>query len=348
MTRILCIDIGSGTQDALYYEEPERRGDAVLENCPKFILPAPAQRVAARIRELTAAGRPVYLHGDNMGGGFFHALKAHLEAGLEAAAHPEAALALGDDPERVRGLGVRLAQRCPAGHSPVPLADYSPEFWRGFLAMAGLGYPDLVLAAAQDHGFHPGSSNRLGRFQLWRQFLSESGGRAEDLLFETPPPQLTRLATLQRAAGHALVADTGAAAVLGALFVDEVEARQHRRGVCVVNLGNSHIIAFLLYAGCIWGVYEHHTGLRTAEELLTDLAAFRSGELTNQAVLDSWGHGCMTLEAPHGAGGFEPLYVLGPRRGLLAGHGELLVPGGDMMLAGAFGLLKGWRLKSGR
>ena len=74
---VLCLDIGSGTQDVLYY-----RSGSKLENCPKFVLPAPARQVGARIRDLTAAKQAVHLHGWNMGGGFYRDVKAHLEAGL--------------------------------------------------------------------------------------------------------------------------------------------------------------------------------------------------------------------------------------------------------------------------
>ena len=41
-----------------------------------------------------------------------------------------------------------------------------------FLAAAGLEYPDLVVASVQDHGYHPGKSNRIGRFNLWEKFIT--------------------------------------------------------------------------------------------------------------------------------------------------------------------------------
>ena len=45
---VLCVDIGSGTQDALL-----ARPGLECENWPRFVLPAPARLVAQRIRELT-------------------------------------------------------------------------------------------------------------------------------------------------------------------------------------------------------------------------------------------------------------------------------------------------------
>ena len=346
MTRhILCLDIGSGTQDVLLYQP-----GLEIENCPKFVLPSPARLVAKRIREATSAGLPVYLHGENMGGGFWGALKAHIAAGLTAASSPEASLALGDNPERVHSMGVSITERCPSGHIPVHCCDYSPAYWNALLAAAGLGErtPDLILAAAQDHGYHPEGSNRIGRFDLWNDFLTRNHGDPACLLFDTPPAPLTRLLALQRAAGSALVADTGAAAVLGALCDQEVLQTQADIGATVVNLGNSHIISFLLHKGRIFGVYEHHSGLRDREQLLGDLARFRTGDLNNQEVLDTWGHGCMTLDLPKEAD-FSPLFVLGPKRGLLKGSDAAFpAPGGDMMLMGCFGLLKGYGLSQGR
>jgi uncharacterized protein (DUF1786 family) len=332
---ILCLDIGSGTQDVLLHL-PDREP----ENCPKFVLPAPARLVGQRIDALTKAGKPVYLHGANMGGGFFHALSRHLKAGLPAASHPDAAASLSDNPERVTAMGVRLSESCPAGYSPVHLADFDPGFWRAFLALAELDYPDLILAAAQDHGFHPEGKNRAGRFKLWERLLGECAGDPDSLLHVRPPAVFTRLVGLQAATGGGPVADTGAAAILGALSDPEIEAKAHDTGALVLNMGNSHVLAALLRRDRIVGVYEQHTGVLTPEELLSDLTRFRQGHLPCEEVLDRYGHGCLTLESlPE-----IPIYVLGPKRGLLSGFDvRFPCPGGDMMLAGCFGLLRAWR-----
>jgi uncharacterized protein (DUF1786 family) len=153
---------------------------------------------------------------------------------------------------------------------------------------------------------------------------------------------LTRLADLQRDIGGGPVADTGAAAVLGALYVDEIERLSFERGITLVNIGNSHLIAFLLYGGRIHGVYEQHTGCVDGEKLWADLAAFRCGCLSFEQVFDEKGHGCLCLDLPAEADGFAPTFVIGPRRAMLEGYDvDFPAPGGDMMLAGCFGLLKG-------
>jgi uncharacterized protein (DUF1786 family) len=337
MRSILCLDIGSGTQDALYYLE-----DRSLENCPKFVLPSPAKLVAARIKALTAQKRPVHLCGTNMGGGFLRAARDHAAVGLPISATSEAALALTDDPPSIVRHGIILSEACPTGHVPVHLADYDPGFWQSLLALAGLEPPEMVLACAQDHGHHPGQSSRTGRFGLWERFLAKSSGRLSALLYDTPPVELTRLATLQRATGGGPVMDTGPAAALGALFDPAVEAVADDRGALVVNMGNSHVLGLLVHRGRLTGVYEHHTGQVDIPELVRQLELFRKGKLANEDVFGTGGHGCAVRELPVG---FEATFVIGPRRGELEGKMEAVfpAPGGDMMLAGCFGMLKAWR-----
>jgi uncharacterized protein (DUF1786 family) len=121
-----------------------------------------------------------------------------------------------------------------------------------------------------------------------------------------------------------------------------VERTAATDGVLVVHVGNSPPIAFLVLGSRVLGVYEHHTGHLDEARLLDHLRRFRHGELGNAEVFDDGGHGCVTV--PDLPEGFERIVVLGPRRALLAdAKVEFLAPGGDMMLAGCFGLLKGWR-----
>ena len=332
---VLCLDVGSGTQDVLY-----RLPGIALENCPKFVLPSPARLVAGRIRRLTARGRAIHLSGVNMGGGFFKAVREHVQAGLAMSAHPEAALALTDDPQSITRHGVFLSDACPPGHTPVRLGDYDSGFWEGLLAQAGLDPPDVILACAQDHGCHPGRSSRQGRFTLWERFLAGTSGRMEGLLYQTPPAELTRLATLQRAIGGGPVMDTGPAAALGVLFDEDIEARVEEEGALIVNMGNSHVLGLLVHAGRLVGVYEHHTGQVDPLTLAGHLHRFRRGELGSEEVFATGGHGCMVREM---SSDFSNTFVIGPRRAELTGiEAEYPAPGGDMMLTGCFGLLKAW------
>lgn len=331
---VLCLDIGSGTQDALL-----ARPGLEWENWPRFVLPSPARLAAQRIRELTLLRRNIWLYGGNMGGGFSQAIREHLAAGFAVASTTAASRGIHDNEDVVRALGVDIRADCPENSVPVFLTDYSPEFWAGLLRHSGLPQPHLVLAAAQDHGFHE-HGNRQGRMRLWHELLTASADPAA-WIYAPPPPALTRLRALREKTGGP-VADTGTSALLGALCDQEVLERSYREGITVINVGNGHTVAALVYKGEVRGIYEHHTGMRSQELLLEDLKQFRNHWLPAEEVQASGGHGTAFGPVCEEAGGYEPTFILGPRRALLQGHGRFLAPHGDMMLAGCFGLLWGW------
>lgn len=337
---ILSLDIGSGTQDALLALPGER-----AENWPRFVLPTAALGVAAAIRRHTAEKRPVWLYGLNMGGGFASAMQEQVAAGLAPAASPAAALALHDDPERVKAMGITITPACPRGYAAVALADYDSGFWNTLLRSANLPAPARVVAAVQDHGHHP-EGNRIGRFNLWRSLLAETKGDPAHWIYATPPASCTRLQALQACTGGP-VADTATAAVLGALATPEAAARSHRQGITVVNVGNSHVVAFLVFKERILGVYEHHTGMLDTDALLFDLKEFGFGWLPDEQVRAKGGHGCAFLAPlPPEAEGFAPVFAVGPRRSMLQGHAQFIAPHGDMMIAGCHGLLYGLALQT--
>lgn len=331
---VLCLDIGSGTQDALL-----ARPGLECENWPRFVLPSPARLAAQRIRELTLLKRPVWLYGGNMGGGFAQAVREHLAAGLPVASTAAATRGIHDNEDVVRGMGVAVCAQCPEKSVPVCLSDYAPDFWASLLRLSGLPLPHLVLGAAQDHGFHA-QGNRQGRMCFWQKELASSPCPTR-WIHPVPPASLTRLVALHEKTGGP-VADTGTSVLLGALCDAAVMERSFREGITVVNVGNGHTIAALVYRGHVRGLYEHHTGMRTLEQLLHDLDQFRKHWLPTEEVQASGGHGTVFGPYCEEAGGYVPTYITGPKRNLLRGHGHFLAPHGDMMLAGCFGLLWGW------
>lgn len=331
---VLCLDIGSGTQDVLL-----ARPGLECENWPRFVLPTPARMVAQRIRELTLLRRDIWLYGGNMGGGFSQALKEHLAAGFKVGSTPAASRGIHDSEDVVRAMGVEFSANCPEGSVPIFLTDYAPDFWAGLLRMAGLPQPHMVLAAAQDHGYHVGG-NRQARMRMWSQLLASSADPSQ-WIYSVPPPAQTRLAPLHEKTGGP-VTDTGTSALLGALCDSEVMDRSFREGITVINVGNGHTVAALVYRGQVRGIYEHHTGMRDLEQLLHDLEQFRKHWLPAEEVQSTGGHGTAFGPCCEEAGGYEPTYITGPKRAMLQGHGRFLAPHGDMMLAGSLGLIWGW------
>lgn len=331
---ILAVDIGSGTQDILLYEE-----GVPVENCVKLVLPSQTRILAERVAKATERKQDVYLCGSLMGGGpIVRALRRHLEAGLNVYATPYAAKTIRDDIREVEALGVRIVERKPDKDCiGIYLQDLDLDSLGQALSLFDVELPETVAVAVQDHGEAIGKSNRRFRFEQWEAFL-EGGGLLSELIYREAPAHLTRMRAVQNAVPGAFVMDTGAAAIRGALLDPVVGSRQDE-GVMVVNIGNQHVLAALVKGSRVWGIFEHHTGLMTPEKLKDYLCRFARGEVSNDEVYEDGGHGCARLPDAPDAESFGFIAITGPQRRMAEGLGYFAVPFGDMMLSGCFGLV---------
>ena len=306
-----------------------------------MVLPSQTAVVATRIRRCTSQGVPIFLTGNLMGGGAcVQAIQAHRQRGYPVYAEVEAALTIYDNLDRVKAMGVTLVEEPPADDAqPLVMTDIDLEALARALAAFEVDLPDSFAVAVQDHGFSPDGSNRLFRFKQWRDFL-DRGGRLDQLWYTEPPAYLTRMRAVQRDLAGALVMDTGAAAIMGALC-DPLAAAEAERGLIVLNLGNQHAVASLVLDARIVGIYEHHTGCLTPAKLHDHLGRFRKGTLSDQEVFADQGHGCASLPDAKDMSSFSTVVVTGPQRHLAESLGYYFaVPYGDMMLSGCFGLIR--------
>jgi uncharacterized protein (DUF1786 family) len=351
---ILAVDVGAGTTDVLL-----TRPGQPLENAVKLVVPSATQVAAARIAAATARGQTVVFRGPVMGGGAVTtAMKKHLAAGLAFVATRTAAASFADDLDKVRALGARVVgdgaadealRRLPPGAAAeVAAGDLDAAALTGALRLLGADPVfSAVAIAVQDHGFAPGGSNRVLRFSLWQEAVDQRRPVA-DLFHATDavPPQLTRLRAAAEAArtlagdAPALVADTGPAALYGALPDGVADA-------VLVNVGNGHTVCLLALDGRVAGVFEHHTSCLDGPGLELRLRRWLAGDLESDEVRADHGHGAVLAPGTAGRDPLRlPLVVTGPRRGLLAGSELPLAfaaPHGDMMLTGCFGLLRAVR-----
>jgi uncharacterized protein (DUF1786 family) len=297
------------------------------------------------------------LTGTLMGGGpCAWASSDHVKAGLPVYATPDAARTFDDDLERVREMGVQVVEPGTeiGGAVTILMRDFDPAAILAAVTPYGVDPAlDALAVAVFDHGDSPsGYSDRRFRFDYLAERLA-AGGQADLAAFaflrEAIPPGMTRLraaATLDGplAALPLLAMDTGPAAILGALEDPAVRAAADSpEGAIIVNVGNFHTLAFLLAAGQVTGLFEHHTGELTDAALDRLLIRLAAGTLTNAEVFDSQGHGALLIDpTPR-----TPCLcaVTGPRRGRLAATRlpwplHLAVPHGAMMLTGPFALLR--------
>ncbi|MHB1653613.1 MAG: DUF1786 domain-containing protein [Desulfitobacteriaceae bacterium] len=332
---ILAVDVGSGTQDVLFYQPGKN-----LENCPKFVVPSRTQIVAAQIRKATEQGRGFFLHGHIMGGGACGlALKKHIAAGLPAYVTREAALTFNDNLSRVAQMGVRFCQEAPSGTEPIWLGDIDLFSLEQALSAFGLEKPDKLAVAVQDHGFSETESNRTVRFKLWEQFVL-SGGQLQSLVFQQEIPEVyTRMRSVRDILPTAVVTDTGTAALLG-IMADPLVRPHLDKGILAINIGNSHTLAATIQGERVYGIFEQHTSMLGTSGLATLVDRFQRAELTNSEIYDNGGHGATLHPEMHT--GWEFVVVTGPRRSMVkALNWYEAAPYGDMMLTGCFGLLAG-------
>lgn len=340
--KILCLDIGTGTQDILLFDSTTE-----IENCLQLVMPSPTVLVANQIRAATKQRVPVLLTGTIMGGGpGSWAAEDHVRAGLPVYATPDAALTFNDELNKVEATGIRLVSDDEATKLDavrVEMRDVDLNALARALSAFGVPFElDAIAVAVFDHGnAPPGMSDRTFRFEFLAERIRETG-KLSGFAFmrENVPERLTRMrAAAQSVAYDAplLVMDTAPAAIRGALD-DEVVSR-HQNAV-IANLGNFHALAFRFTERAITGVFEHHTGELKQAQLENFLRELANGTLTNDAIFYSQGHGAVMFDTRPQPLDF--LAVTGPRRAMLL-HSELnpyfAVPYGDMMLAGDFGLL---------
>jgi uncharacterized protein (DUF1786 family) len=187
----------------------------------------------------------------------------------------------------------------------------------------------------------------LFRFEyLEERIRSQNRLSAFAFLTEGIPPIMTRMqavaASVPRDDIPVLLMDTAPAAVLGALQ-DPVVGQ--RRPAIVTNVGNFHCLAFRLNSEGIEGVFEHHTGEITVEQLESFLDWLAEGSLTHEQIFESNGHGAVLFESKAIPPDLRFIAVTGPRRGLLrrSRHNPYFaVPFGDMMLTGCYGLVQAY------
>src|SRR5436190_17611906 len=336
--RILAIDIGAGTMDVVLADPAQP-----MENAVQLVLPSATSLVGRRIESARRAGRPVFLHGNLMGG--YHttiAVWRHLEAGLPVYATERAARTVHDDIDLLTKRGVLIVDKAPPDAVGIEMRDLDLAKLAMVLGTYDVTMPSTIAVAAQDHGFSPKGSNRLFRFEHWRRFLTP-GATLLDHIWSTPPDYMTRLLAIQADAPGAIVADTGPAAVLGALE-DERVAREADRGACVVNIGNQHTLALLVRGEELYGVMEHHTESMTTEKLERLVGRLIAGTVTHDEVFDDDGHGALVLDGYRKAGPFTFIAVTGPNRAMAKPLGwYFAAPHGAMMLSGCFGLIRGVR-----
>ncbi len=351
MRRVLCIDIGAGTMDVLWFDT-----ESVFHY--KAVVVSPVRTVAERAARLPGN---LVVTGSEMGGGPVTAVLRARAAAHEVVMTASAAATLAHDPEKVRAWGIRVVDdeeaeglRFKKTFSHLVLEDVELERLRQIVDTFGVPFEfDAVAVCAQDHGVPPKGMSHLDfRHRLYRERLDERP-HPHVLLFAVAeiPPALNRLRSMAATAarlpaGEVFVMDSGMAAIVGA----SLDAHAPRGAPFVVlDVATSHTVCATVAGGELAGVVEYHTADITRERLEGLIEGLAAGRLDHAQILAEGGHGAY-IRKTVGPAALETIIATGPKRRIVAGSRLPVVfgaPMGDNMLTGCVGLLEALRLKKG-
>lgn len=331
---LLAIDVGMGTQDILLYDSMKN-----MENCFSMILPSQTQITAQSINRMTELGKDIILTGETMGGGACaSAVKRHMKANLAVYATEKAALTLNDDLSKIKEMGVAIVKEDEVENidaSIIRLCDIDRNALSKAFGIFGVSIPENFAVAVQDHGFSPGRSNRIFRFEYFKEIMDKNGNLDSFTYFDNVPERFTRMKAVKRTLPSAMIMDTGIAALRGALLDENASSSS-----LVINIGNGHTLSGVIENGTLAALMEHHTAQMTSEKLDDVLVRLCNGSLEFDEVFNDGGHGCYIKETV----GFEnigSILVTGPRRDIMRSSKLDFIfaaPYGSMMLTGPFGL----------
>lgn len=332
--KILSIDIGSRTQDILFYDSEE-----TIENSPKIVMPSPTRILADKIRK----HRDLLLTGETMGGGFINtAIKNHLKKGYKVTMTENAARTIKDNLDRVKSLGIEIIPESEINPelTDMELKDVDLPAIKEALSQFGVELEfDYIGVAVQDHGFMEGVSDRNFRFKKIREKLNVPRNPEEFAYLNSAPEYFTRMKAVLRTLKNynTILMDSKFAAICGATCDEYVESLD---SYIALDVGNGHTLAASVFDGKISGVFEHHTRMLTPNKLNNYIDELAKGILTHEQIHGDGGHGAWITEP---IDGFNCVVVTGPQRKLLKKTDYKLhyaVPAGDVMMTGPTGLIK--------
>jgi uncharacterized protein (DUF1786 family) len=351
MSRFLCVDIGAGTMDVLWF-------DTEAVHHYKSVVASPVRTIAEQAARLPG---DLVVTGCEMGGGpVTDVLRRRAETN-EVIASLSAAATLHHEPEKVRSWGITVVEDAEAEklrkrnrYAHLVLQDV--EAGRLERIVEGFGVPfefDAVAVCVQDHGVPPPGVSHLDfRHRVYRERL-DARPQPHVLLFASGeiPAFLNRLRSAaagarQLPAREVYAMDSGMAAIVGAAL--DANAPKDRPFM-VLDVATSHTVCAALTGNELAGVVEYHTKDITRERLEGLLEGLAAGTLDHRRVLAEGGHGAYIRKAL-GPEALKTVIATGPKRRLVDGARLPMIwgaPLGDNMMTGCVGLLEALRRRKG-
>jgi uncharacterized protein (DUF1786 family) len=351
MSRFLCVDIGAGTMDVLWF-------DTEAVHHYKAVVVSPVRTIAERAARLPG---DLVVTGCEMGGGPVTALLRQRAETHEVVVARSAAATLHHDPEKVRSWGIAVVEdreaeklRRRGRHAHLVLQDIEADRIERIVESFGVPFEfDAVAVCVQDHGVPPAGMSHLDfRHRIYKERLDVQP-HPHGLLFPAGevPAELNRMRSVARRAAQlatreVYVMDSGMAAIVGASL--DSHAPKDRSFV-VLDVATSHTVCAAVEAGGLAGLVEYHTVDISPERLDALIEGLVAGRLEHRRVLDEGGHGAY-IRKPVGPEALQTIIATGPKRRLVQGCRLAMIfgaPLGDNMMTGCVGLLESLRRHKG-
>ena len=342
--KTLAIDIGTGTQDIIYYNDEKE-----VENSIKLVLPSPHLLIGQKIRNTK---NNIYFYGEIMGGGKLkNAILEHMKEGYDVVMEKQCAKTIRDDLKQVEAYGIKTVNKEDIdkykNYSKIKLTDIDIDKLSEFLKEYDLDFKfDNIAIAVQDHGYNKDMGDRNFRFEKIREKLNKPLKPEEFGWYGNIPEYYSRMKSVENTLKNKtkteiknipLIMDTKFASICGMCYDDE---SKKLNSYIVTDIGNGHTTTASIENGKIQGVFEHHTRNLTSESLERYIKKLANGTLTNEEIYNDHGHGAHVLNPIKK---IEKVIVTGPKRSLIENTNldyHEACPGGDVMMTGTIGLIK--------
>lgn len=339
--KILAVDIGTGTQDIMFYDSNQN-----IENSIKLVLPSPTRIIGNKIRN---SKNDILITGETMGGGPVNrAIMEKIQKGHEIIMTENAARTIRDDLDRVKAYGIKIISENKlkvnedqySGFDKIVFKDVDLVAIEKALKEFNVKLEfDFLGVAVQDHGYMEGMGDRNFRFMKIKEKLDVPLKPEQFSYFKTAPDYFTRMKAVSRLFNkyNLMLMDSKFASICGATCDDTVKSLDK---FVAMDVGNGHTLAAAFDGEKIVGVFEHHTRSLNKEKIELYVKKLVKGTLTHDEIHSDNGHGAWVLEELED---IECIVATGPKRKLLNQTGYNIyhaAPAGDVMMTGPVGLIK--------
>ncbi|MDI6730237.1 MAG: DUF1786 family protein [Candidatus Altarchaeum sp.] len=345
--KILAVDIGARTQDILLYDSNKN-----LENCFKMVLPASSLIYADELFKFADSDKKsLLICGNCIGGGKIKKALTYAGSKKEIFITENAFKTFTYHGEKADNFNVKIIENKDILNTKtddiINLSESDLSLFEKFFENFGENF-DIVCYAVQEHGARENISNRVYRFEFFKEKLSKFKDFRDLAMtnYDEIENSFYRFKSLFKSLksqrDNVLITDTAHCAILGCMQDEYVKDLNNLNNYMLINFGNGHTTFAVIHNDKVISYMEHHTKcLKDPKKVKNLIRKFADGNVTNEEIYKDNGNGAIIFETI-GFENIKKVVVTGPNRNLIKETGldyYFASPGGDMMMTGPIGLI---------